>query len=230
VFQLLPALKERIISLIEAGDVNSREFRYCLKRIELLARYRDLVVPRSYYAEITAAIGRAVERYPFCTDQYVRYLTAVQTSEEELAPVVSLLLDSRRNFYTWQAYRLWLLLSEKRLAAESLMEAARATLKGPDDANRAGATIYLGAMGSQADRAEIATHFTTLESFLGQRSGLVAIHELPFKPHIEQIAKHIRGDLIGVYRSLQRKTRKGRYIAPRQEPWLEFGNEETSYD
>jgi hypothetical protein len=59
----------------------------------------------------------------------------------------------------------------------------------------------------------VARKFETLKSFMGQRTALVAVHEIPYRAGIrDDVAPHVRSDLYGVFRGLQ--SRRGTYIAP----------------
>jgi hypothetical protein len=90
---------------------------------------------------------------------------------------------------------------------------AAEVITGPDDPSRAGATLYSGALGDKSTREHIAKEFHSLHSFFGQRTAIVAVHELPFKPIVyEFVARHLRPDLFGVYTQL--KVQKGDYVNP----------------
>ncbi|MES1976717.1 MAG: reverse transcriptase domain-containing protein, partial [Pseudomonadota bacterium] len=170
IFLLWPLLRDKTLELIAAGDVDSREFRYCIKRIELLASYSDLHFPKELYTEITKAICNAVAIHPACTDQYVKYLAAVDLTIEELKPVIEYLCIPEKSIYTWQSYRLWLLMANKKVVSDQLIEAATVSLSALDSPARAGASIYLGVMGSEKNKLEVAEKFETVRSFIGQRS------------------------------------------------------------
>jgi hypothetical protein len=226
IFALWPTLRDRTLELIEKGSVDSREFRYCIKRIELLATFEDLHFPKELYAAVTTAICRAVAIYPACTDQYVKYLSAVHVTAEQLQPVIEYLCQSDQSIYTWQNYRLWLLLAAKGIATEKLMGAALGAVNGPDTPLRAGASVYLGALGHLDSKIAVARQFGSATSFMGQRSALIAIHELPFRQIDGFVRPHMRPDLQGVYKGLAKRERKGSYFAPREVVRIDFGGEE----
>jgi hypothetical protein len=113
---------------------------------------------------------------------------------------------------------LWILLTQKRFESPAAIDLARRLLaERADDPTRAGATIYLGAMGSASDRAEIAEHFDDLKTFLGQRSAIIGMQELHFRPTAAggpsidtHVRPYLRGDLKGAYRALRRS---GLYVS-----------------
>lgn len=229
IFSLWPVLRDRVLQLIQEGKVDCREFRYCIRRIALLSRFRDLHFPASLYAPITTAICHAVATHPACTDQYVEYLASVDVGVAELAPVIEYLADPAKSIYTWQNYRLWLLLAQKELRDEQLLAAARHTLTTADTPARAGATVFLGVVGSDQDRLDVASRFSELTSFLGQRSALIALHEQPY-PRIRDFVTTMRSDLHGVYRGLNKSSSRGTYFVAREDLRIELGGvEEASY-
>ena len=231
IFALWPTLRDRTLELISEGAVDSREFRYCIKRIELLASFEDLHFPKEIYEPITHAICQAVASHPACTDQYVKYLTAVQVTPMELMPVIDYLCEPEKSIYTWQSYRLWLLLAAKAIADPRLTAAAMAAVAGPDTPVRAGASIYLGVLGISEGKDAVAREFSTAVSFIGQRSALIAIHELPFGQIENQIRPHMRPDLQGVFRALGKRDRKGTYFAPKDAIRIDLGgDEEMAYE
>jgi hypothetical protein len=209
-FPLLRDLSQR---LLRGGEVESRAFRYCIRRLEALASCPEFEVPDAYFAPITPLVIDALSTSPASTDELTRYLRAVPTSDGDLDRVAQLLQDDGRNYYTWQNYRLWTLLVQKQFNRPALVAYAMTVVQNyPDCATRCGATLYAGAFGNEDDRIGIAQGFGALESFMGQRAALLAVQELPFKPHINNFVRpSLRNDLINVYRGLKRQ---GVYVAP----------------
>jgi hypothetical protein len=209
-FPLLRSMTER---LLRTDKVSTRAFRFCIKRLEILARCPEFAAPPQYFEPITALILQSLPKYPAVTDQFVRYLRAVPTTDVDLDIVSNYLQDRQKNFYTWQAYGLWKLLAEKDYRSDPLRAFALGIVAtGEDNPNRAGATLYAGMMGTSQERALIAERFESVTSFLGQRTALLAMQELHYRPHIEKfVSPFIRSDLFGVYRDLNRE---GIYIAP----------------
>ncbi|WP_439817995.1 RNA-directed DNA polymerase [Zavarzinia sp. CC-PAN008] len=208
-----PLLRAYTLRKLREGDVASRGFRYCIRRLEALAVCAEFEVPEAYFTDITRLVLEALPEHPASSDELARYLRAVPTKREDLDLVGSLLTDAGRNFYTWQCYRLWLLLVQKKHRDEALVAYAMQVVRsGGDNAARCGATLYAGAFGTSVDRIGIAERFSDLRSFLGQRAALLAIQELHFKPHVAAyVMPNLRADLLGVYRGLGRR---GIYMAP----------------
>lgn len=208
-FPILRRLTEKTLQEVDGAQIDSREFRYCMTRMVMLATCREFAVPPAYFETVTQLVVQRLPDHPAATDQFARYLRAVPLGQTEQDAIASYLIDDHRSMYGWQNYRLWKLMGQRQFARTDLFDRARAILTERDDgASRAGATLYLGSLGTDSDRIEIARRFFTLHSFLGQRAALVAIQGLPFSPVISQhVAGSVRGDLHGVYRALNRQPR-----------------------
>lgn len=214
ILRCIPRLKNLTIELIRKADTDSREFRFCIKRLECLALCDDLFVPSDFFLDVTPAMIDGLIDNPASTDQFARYLAAVPVGQDDLARIAAYLRDETRALYNWQNYQLWSLLSYKSYQDDNLLQYAAQIVKQRDDSpTRAGATLYCGAHGTDETRATIAETFRQLSSFLGQRSALIATHELPYRPAIETYVKpHVRQDLVGVYKHLRQE--RGTYYAP----------------
>lgn len=209
-FPLLSDMSQR---LLRGGEVGSRAFRYCIRRLEALASCPEFEVPDAYFAPMTPLVIDALSTSPASTDELARYLRAVPTTDEDLDRLAQLLQDRERNYYSWQNYRLWALLVQKEFNRPALVAYAMTVVRDqPDNATRCGATLYAGAFGSKDDRIAIAQGFGALRSFMGQRAALLALQELHFKPHIrDHVRPSLRDDLKNVYKGLNRQ---GIYVAP----------------
>ena len=209
-FADLRALTERLLA---NGEVDSRDFRFCMSRMIVLARCPEFAVPPSFFHAITRWVIDRLTDNPAATDQFVKYLRVVDLSPDNLREIGDHLRDPARNFYGWQCYLLWLLLAERGYRNGSQYRYALRCLDEPDGPNRTGATLFIGALGRAVGRRRVAKKFDSLRSFLGQRTALIAVHELPFRGEIRSdVAHHVRPDLKGVFRGLQ--SRRGTYIAP----------------
>jgi hypothetical protein len=183
--------------------------------MEFLASCVDLAVPDEFFDDVTPVVVESIFRHPAATDQCVHYLSALRkVADHQLSAIVEYLIDERKAIYTWQNYLLWSLMAQKRHVDHRLLSYAERVLgTDRDDADRAGATLYIGAIGGEKLRVKVAEHFKSLTSFIGQRSALIAIHELHFRPVVESsVPPVLRDDLVGVYRKL--RERPGVYFAP----------------
>jgi hypothetical protein len=202
-FPLLRQAAEKLLTT--AGNVDTRQFRYCIARLITLTRTEEFFVPESYFAEITRLITERLPHCPAAADQFTRYLRSVPLTEANLDAIAAYLADPEQSFYNWQNYRLWVLLGQRSIRRSDLVNRAIELISTEaDGATRAGASIYLGAMGETPHRILLAEKFHTLKSYLGQRSALISLQELPFDPYIKTyVAPSVRTDLYGVYRNLR---------------------------
>ncbi len=231
ILRSIPQLKQLTLDLIDREEADSREFRFCINRLVKLALCQDLHVPAEFFVELTAAMIKGLITSPAATDKLTEYLAAVSTTDDDLERVAQYLRERDKAIYGWQNYRLWMLLGYKGHRSNELMDCARAIIEGTDDnSTRAGASVYAGSTGTHEDRVVIAERFGTLSSFLGQRSALVAVHELPFEATIrEHIGPHVRDDLKGVYRELRRSC--GTYYnSPKRIPLTDLVHMDRGYD
>jgi hypothetical protein len=217
ILKALPALMRATLKLVESQKTDSRDFRFCVRRLSWLAQCDDMGVPPEFFAELTPRIIQALADAPASTDEFVTYLAAVELTQLHLESISSFLCDQSKSIYTWQNYRLWLLLAQRDYRDDSLKQHAISLLsRAIDDANCAGASVYLGKHGSVDDRRHIAKNFNSFRSFLGQRSALIGLHELKYRPDIEDHVKPtLRKDLKGVFQNLS--LNKGVYFAKKED-------------
>ncbi len=207
-------LMEATRRVLKAGDFSSKEFRFCINRLCTLRMCTAFSVPEKLFHELTPAIIDGLVKMPAATDGIAKYLRAAPLSNRDLDNISNFLLDSQKAIYNWQNYHLWIILTDKRHLSTALLQHAAVAIKSAEDTpNRAGASLYCGAVGTIADRGLIAENFHTLHSFFGQRMALIGVHELPFAPLIrDHVKPTVREDLKGVYTHLQAK--KGHYCDP----------------
>jgi hypothetical protein len=230
ILRSLPALRDKAIQLISTNDTHSKDFRFCIRRLSWLAGCSDIEAPPDYFAPITSSLIEKLHDAPAATDEFVDYLSVAPLSEAALEGIAAYLLDPAFRIYTWQDYRLWLVILRQGTRNPRLIGLALQLVQsGEDNANRAGASLYLGRFGTTAEREVIARHFRTLRSFLGQRSAILAIQELPFHPVVkENVAPHIVRDLKGVYTILHNAP--PRYFSEIEEyPVTKFIDGEAGY-
>lgn len=205
-------LKRLTLDVLRHKNFNSREFRFCISRLETLGRCSEFKVPEAYFDDITPLVIDGLDSSPVSTDQICRYLRVVHISDDDYATLISHLSDGERAIYNWKNYRLWVLLTQRQYRSDQLIARAKqVVLERGDDPTRAGASLYLGAFGDISDRELIATKFSELESFLGQRNAVIAVQELHFRPAPNKnvsiathVRDHLREDLKGTYRALNR--------------------------
>lgn len=223
----LPRIREMTLSLIRDGKTDSREFRFCIHRLTTLALSSDYFVPADFFLDLTKAIVSCIERFPASSDKVSQYLVAVDISDSQLDQIAEFLQCDNKCIYHWQNYSLWTVLTSKKYIQLRLADTAlKLITSGDDTPSRAGATIYLGSVGSPSSREAIARSFPTLRSFLGQRNALIALQQVPYKPLIhEYVRPSVRSDLKGVYRTLTGR-QESYFAMPQRQPLLQFPDAE----
>ena len=121
------ALKDLVIELRQLGlsvnskkclkedDLTSREFRFAINRLILLAGFDEISVPETYFSEITELIIAALHKQPTTTDKYVSYLERVTLTKANVDKIVELMINKECNIYEWQTFRLWSLLGTRKV-------------------------------------------------------------------------------------------------------------------
>lgn len=206
-FKPLQVLAEQ---LIKSGETQDRAFRFCINRFEKLALCHELGVPKEFFDPLIDLCIQQLDAQPFSSDQIVRFLKAVPTSTEQMAIVAELLVHDERAIYDWQKYLLWQLLVHKQFRDPELVVTAKKRIQDTtQEADRAGAVLYLGAMGEQSDRQEIVKNFKEFKNHLVQRNALIAIHEVNYNDGIEQnVTEHVIPSLRGTYSRI-----RGRFMS-----------------
>lgn len=191
--------------LIQRGETQERAFRFCMKRFENLALCPELGVPKEFFAPLADLCIQQLDAQPFSSDQIVRFLKAVPTSTEQMLLVADLLADEKRAVYDWQKYLLWQLLVHKQFRDPELLVTAKKRMQDTaQEADRAGAVLYVGAMGDQSDRQGIAKIFKGFRNHLVQRNALIAVHEVRYSEGIKQnVVDHVLPSLKGTYQRVR---------------------------
>jgi hypothetical protein len=230
ILRSLASLRDQTVLLISAGETQSKDFRFCVNRLIWLAGCKDMLVPTDFFSEITKAVIESLPEAPASTNEFVEYLSVVPLGDQELDAIIAYLVDPKHRIYSWQDYRLWLVMLRQERRDERLMKAALALVGGGEDnASRAGATLYLGRFGTADERGVAARQFASISSFLGQRCAIIGVHELPFDPLIrEHVAPHVRDDLKGVFANL--RTMRGAYFRELDQPSItKFVDQEVGF-
>jgi hypothetical protein len=225
-------LQRLALDLISQSATQERAFRFCVQRFENLALCSDLSVPDSFFAPMTNACINELDAQPHSSDKIVRFLKVTSLSTGQMNQIVSLLADHERSIYDWQNYLLWQLLVYKKHSDPTIIATARERAAQPwRAADRAGAILFLGAMGSDDDRKLIAKSFSSCREHLVQRNALIAVHEVDYNEGIKQhVAEHVLPSLRGTYKRL-RSSSCGQYFRPLPNiPAINIYDEMSAYD
>ncbi|MHB8066401.1 MAG: RNA-directed DNA polymerase [Desulfobaccales bacterium] len=225
-------LRRLAIRMITENHTQERAFRFCVKRFENLALCKEIDIPASYFEPMIEAAITELDTQPCSTDQLVRFLKAAPTAQAQIARVAAFLKDHDRAIYDWQNYLLWQLIVYKEHHDPELLSIARKRIKKSSlQADRAGAMLFLGALGEKKDRETVAGCFVACTNHLLQRNALIAVHELAFEAGIKQhVAPHVLPYLKGTYRRI-RESFSGCYHRPLPlVSYLDIYDDVTSYE
>ncbi len=200
--------------LVENGNTQDRAFRFCIKRLEMLCLCKDINVDSLSLSDLTACVIDQFEVQPVSTDQFIKYLKAVELSADHIDRLVNFITDQKRALYSWQNYLLWQLFVLKDVKKPKLISHALSILQSEHtcEADRSGASLYLGKVVDKETKKVILDKFKDCKSYLQQRNMLIGIHELQFSKELSSaLAPHIFSELKGVYRGLKERKFKGVY-------------------
>ncbi len=229
----LPQIKTYTLELIRKKKTQAREFRFCVGRLEKIALCKE--IKRDFdFSKITNAIIKELIHQPFSSDKLIRYLKCVDLTNKHLRKLSNLILDESKNIYSWQCYHLWQLFVFHKYINSNLITHAKNIIsskaKYPPPAI-GGAMLYLGSCGTIDDKIYVAKKFKNFKSYLIQRNGMIATHELEYKKHVKPYIKdYVINELVGTYGWL-RGSCLGKYYTPLDPiPVSELFRDLTQYD
>lgn len=204
----IPMLRAKVLSLIDNDNTLDREFRYCINRLERIARNENLA-EKIDFNPITKRILNELIDQPWSTDTFARYLSSVKLAADDIQIIKNLLLDNAKNIYEWQSFYLWCLLTRHQFKDDELIKTARNNIENQYDIpTTAASCLYLGVNGDPNDKKFIAENFKKFGDHLTQRFALIAVKDLSYaaiiKPHVQD---HILENYKESYKLLSEKYR-----------------------
>ncbi len=200
----LPKIRSLVDDLISENKTEKREFRFCVNRLEKIARCRYLQFD---FSNILDAVLELILRQPWSTDSLVRLLSVVDLNHHQVETIRRFALDNRKNIYEWQGYLIWQLLTtiEKKYggAKKDFRALALKTLSMQwDKPMKAGATLYLGAYGTYKQKLNVIKKCVKINSRIIKRSLVISSQEISEEdlskylyPYIPQIYKDSLNDI-----------------------------------
>ena len=200
--------------LAEKGDTQDRAFRFCIKRLEILCLCEDVYIDSSQLSDLTTCVIEQFDSQPVSTDQFVKYLKAVELEDKHIQKLIEFITDEKRALYSWQNYLLWQLFVLKNVDESVLIDHALSVLENDSscEADKSGAALYIGRMASDENKKKILPKFKDCKSYLQQRNMLIGIHEIRYSKEVaDHIVPHMIAELEGVYKGLKTNKYKGVY-------------------
>jgi hypothetical protein len=174
----------------------------------------DIYIDSSQLRDLTTCVIGQFDSQPVSTDQFVKYLKVVELEEDHIDTLIEFIIDKRRALYSWQNYLLWQLFVLKNIFNPTLLSYAQSVVENKDscEADKSGAALYIGRVGSEAKKKEVLSKFKDCKSYLQKRNMLIGLHEVRYTSEVSaQLAPYMIDDLEGVYRGLKSKKYKGVY-------------------
>lgn len=205
-------LKQMCLQLIHESKFADREFRFCINRLSLLARCREYQLPVGYWSEITDGLVNCIVDSPAATDTVYTFLATVQINSLGLEKIENYLTNTRKAIYEWQNYHIWRLLVLKKYKSSKLLRHARRLqnsskrTKAKDEANLAGAIIYLAECGAKRDKIAVKNSISRADSNFLQRHKWIACKDLDWiRDGVESQKEQMHDALKGTYRVIARQ-------------------------
>jgi len=164
--------------LMSKGETTGKEFRFCIHRIERLARCVDLNYDASRFVD--AAIELLVAQ-PWSSEMLTRLLRSSSPNPDQTKRLVELLLCEKRNIYDWQSFLLWQLIAIMNpfYKVDQIKQSARdAISEGRAVPYKAGAALYLGACGNIHDKRHLMRECGGVTSNMLSRAVAIATQKL----------------------------------------------------
>jgi len=202
-----PHLKSFTLDLIKNQRTQDRSFRFCIKRLEILALCKDIEVPHGYLDGITDIIIDEIITQPYTSDQFIRYLKAVELTDPHFIKLKTILLNKKNWVYGWQIFLLWQLFVYKSYSDNDIKNLALETIENKQShpSILSGAALYIGAIGNENDKIILSKNFKHIENYLTQRNALIALQDLNYHDHIaDNVAPYVNKALMGTYRNIKK--------------------------
>lgn len=175
----IPYIQELLRDLVQTGDSQSRQFRFCVNRLKTLADADVFDIGEILTPEISKALLILINEQPASTDYFCKIASCVPNANSLLTETEGYLLDDRRAIYSWQNYNLWLLFTSKGYITDELVKCALNRIQSDITSPEIPAIfIYLGKSGRSDLLEPYIDSFDRNWSYQHQRSFLIATQDM----------------------------------------------------
>jgi hypothetical protein len=184
-------------------------------RLGKLVRCYEFQLPPRSVSPLVDQLITELDSNPVSSDQFINFLMFADLSEAQVGRLIDYATDDARSIYSWQNYLLWRLFAARKVRSGTLIRYAFNQIRNQkaEEADLAGAALYIGAVGNARTRIRLARQFHRFQGFIDQRSALVAIHEVPWAVVKDTVKPHVLGELTGVYQRLHKDSKfTGQYM------------------
>lgn len=113
-----------LTSCIEAGDTQTRPFRFAVNRVAQIVESGLFDVGDALSASLLDTLSRSLSEHAVSTDQYCRLISTLDRHGQCLPALEGFLLAEDRAIHDWQNYNIWMLLGSKRHRSDRLVDLA----------------------------------------------------------------------------------------------------------
>jgi len=193
----IPILFEFLQKQIEAGETQSRPFRYCINRFKTLIS-SNLFDSKSILAsEIADALIGEFDRQPVSADQFCKLLMDLDLSDAQNQSIASFIVNRDVAIHGWQNYHLILLMAYKKFNNPDLVEHCKSLVRHNVESPEVPACfIYLASIGLESEVEEFIEDFKETWPYQHQRYFLIALQNTPkekLKPMFGKVGYRLRG-------------------------------------
>lgn len=118
-----------LTNCIEAGDTQTRQFRFAVNRVARIVESGLFDVGDALSDSLLDTLSRSLSEHAVSTDQYCRLISTLDRDGKCLPALEEFLLAEERAIHDWQNYNIWMLLGSRRHRSDRLVELADRKLR-----------------------------------------------------------------------------------------------------
>ncbi len=232
IIRSVPVLIEMLRELIDKGETQSRRFRFCINRIKLLVSTKLFDSSSILSDSIVGTLLDSFYTQPASTDQFCKLLADLNFKDENIKKIEDFLTNENFCIYSWQNYHIWILLMQKDITSEKLINRAKHVCGLESLTAEASACFLFLAHNNEIDYLEsLSNKINDSWSFQMQRYYLISLQKSNIKSSqdlIKNISPEVKGTISGVTKN---KSLRGLYsFSLNNMAFTEIYNELNPYD
>nr|WP_321442587.1 RNA-directed DNA polymerase [uncultured Cohaesibacter sp.] len=118
-----------LTSCIEAGDTQTRQFRFAVNRVAQIVESGLFDVGDALSATLLDTLSGSLSEHAVSTDQYCRLISTLDRDGKCLPALEEFLLAEEQAIHDWQNYNIWMLLGSRRHRSDRLVDLADRKLR-----------------------------------------------------------------------------------------------------
>ncbi|MGI2091703.1 reverse transcriptase domain-containing protein [Shewanella oncorhynchi] len=192
----IPLICSLIRDCIEKGESQSRQFRFAVNRLSMLAEADIFDIQSELSSKLVEIMLTTLSEQPASTDQYCRLLSILNLTSDNIKKLESFLADDSIAIHSWQNYHLWFLLARKKYSSEILSAVAKERIrKNPESAEAAAIFIFLHCTETSASMSQFMDIFSAKWPYQNKRHFLFAAKDIETKLLLPEISTKTRATI-----------------------------------